>query len=327
MENDTFEFGKIIKQLREEKGWTQSQLCNGYSDVEYDIELKVTGAICTQYQLSRIESGKQRPHWDTFAKIMQRLGEDPNKYYPQYSLTKQDKKYSKIKDELKYLLREKTDDANVKAETLIRELEEESFCKKMLNQQFILKTKALLAFNRKDYKATLDYATKGITISKPNFHEDKIDSYALYYDEIALINLIASAQSFLSSSLTTSTNIWLKLKSCIDMGYVDEDEKSRTYVRILYNLAKNLGLLKRYDECISLCDEGIVLFKKRLDIFHFPLFLINKGYCLLCLDEKEEGMIHLKQAHAFLRASERLEELSMMESLFQNTFGILIQSD
>ena len=264
MEKGTFEFGKVIKQLREEKGWTQLELCNGNSDIESDIEFK--GAICTQYQLSRIESGKQRPHWDTFVKLLQRLGEDPYKYYAMYSLTKQDKKYAKIKDELKYLLREKTDEANAKAESLIRELEGGSFFKKVLNQQYLLKTKAIWAFNCKDYKASLEYATKGIKISKPNFHEGKIDSYILYYDEIMLINSIAIAQSFLSTSLTTSTNTWLKLKSCLDAGYVDEDEKSRTYVRILYNLTKNLGLLERYDECISLCNEGIALFKKRLDV-------------------------------------------------------------
>ena len=324
MEKGTFEFGKVIKAFREEKGWTQKQLCNGYSDTEFDIEFK--GAICTQYQLSRIESGIQCPHWDTFVKLLQRLGKDPYKYYAEYSLTKQDKKYAIIKDELKYLLREKTDDANSKAETLIRELEEESFFRKALNKQFVLKTKALLAFNRKDYKTTLDYATRGIKISKPNFHEEKIDSYALYYDEIMLINLIAIAQSFLSPSLTISTNIWIKLKSCLDMGYVDEDEKSRTYVRIIYNLAKNLGILKQYDECIALCDEGITHFKKHLDVYHYPLFLINKGCSLLCVNKKEEGMTQLKQAHAFLQASDRLDELSKMEVQLQQNFGITIQS-
>jgi len=324
MEKDNFVFGKVIKKLREEKGWTQLQVCKGCSEGELDVELK--DKICSLGELSRIERGERRPHWDTFAKIMQRLGEDPNKYYDGYSLTKQDKKYAKIKDELKYLLREKTDDANAKAETLIGELEEDGFYKKALNQQFLFKTKATLAFNREDYVATLDYATKGIKISKADFHEDKIDSYILYYDEIALINLIAIAQSFLSPSLTISTNIWFKLKSCLDMGYVDEDEKSRTYVRILYNLAKNLGILKRYDECITLCNEGIHLYKKRLDVFYYPLFLINKGCSLWCINLKEEGMTQLKQAHAFLQASERLAELSMMEVQLQQMFGITIQS-
>jgi len=321
VEKITFELGIVIRKLREAKGWTQRKLCTGDDDCEFD------GAVCMQNELSRIERGERRPHWNTFKTLLERLGEDPQKYYARYSLTKQDKKFAKMKDELKYLLRVKTDDANTNSEILILEFEEDgNFVKEKQNQQFLLKAKAILAFNRKQYEAILAYAMDGIKISKPNFNVDKIDSYALYYDEIMLINLIAIAQSFLSPSLKTSTNIWLKLKSCIDIHYVDEDEKSRTYVRILYNLTKNLGLLKRYDECINLCDEGISLYHKRIGVFHYPLFLINKGCCLLHINQREEGMALLKQAHAFLQASERLTELSMMELQLQKEFGISLQT-
>jgi transcriptional regulator with XRE-family HTH domain len=60
-----FSADTLIKSLRKAKGLTQHELCEG---------------ICSQDELSRIERNKHRPTWYVFERIMQKLGEDPNRY-------------------------------------------------------------------------------------------------------------------------------------------------------------------------------------------------------------------------------------------------------
>ena len=311
-----FALGKFIRELRLAKGLTLESLCTGDSFSETD------GAICDAGELGKYERGERQPRWDKFEKIMQRHGEDPHKYYQGYALTEQDREWTEKKNRLKFLAREENPENIEKSEALIHELEQdECFSKSKLNRQFLLYTKALLSYHCEEYKTMYDTAYEGIKITKPLFDEDKIDTYVLFFDEIQLVNLIAISH-FHISSIERSTNVFLKLKKCLDSGYVDEEEKSKTYIRILFNLSNNLGQLGRYDECISICEIGIEFCGKYQHSHHYPLFLFNKGVCLICLDRKEEGISILKDVSTLFNAFKRFAELSHMEKFVEKEFGI-----
>ena len=297
-----FQVDILIKQLRKNNNLSQEQLCEG---------------ICTKDTLSRIERGLRRPDWYIFERLMQRLGEDPQKYFTDIA-TKKDKQILEVKDQLKYVLRSKNND---EAATLISELENKEDFKEGLNLQFLLKAKSSLAFNKKDYRGMYDYAVDAIRITKPYFNEEEIDSYILFYDEIIIINQIATAHSFISS-LAKSTDILLKLKVSMDNGYIDDDEKIKTYITILYNITKNLGLLKRYDESLEICDIGINLCIKYQNSFLHPMILFNKAYCLLHLEKKEEGINILEKVYALFIGNDRLTELAEIKNYVEKEFGI-----
>jgi len=303
-----FQAGVLIKQLRINKGLTQSQLCEG---------------ICTKDVLSRIERGLRRPIWHSFERIMQRLGESPDKYYDGIATTK-DRRIVEIKDKLKQLLREKSSESRSESEKLINKLEESKDFKSGINLQFLLRSKATLAFQRKDYVSAYNFATEAVKISKEQFNEENIDTYILSFDEIWAINQIASAASF-TVSIEKSTEILLKLKTSIDKGYIDGDEKAKTYLSLLYNISKNHGLLKRNADCVEICDEGIKLCRIHQDAFHYPLFLFNKAVSLLYLNQEKQGIQLLKQTVALLEGYERYSELEKVIEFVEEEFDLKIQ--
>ena len=316
-----FELGKLIKNLREAKGWTQAYLC--YGDT---LNPAQEGAICSVDELSRIENGKRRPHWNTFERLLQRLGEDPSKYYRGYALTPKDKELVEKKNKLKFLTRKNDAESIATAEALISELEQDvDFNKDELNVQFLLCNKAILAHFRKDYQVMYDTAYEGIKITKPSFDESKIDTYALFYVEIALVNQIAISHAFISS-LSKSSEIFSQIKTCLDNGYVDEDENSKIYMQVLFNLSNMLGQLGRYDECLPICETGLDYCDKYDNSLFQPRFLCNKGCCLLGLNKKKEGIAILKDAYAFLRLSKRFNELSAITAYVESTFEIKIDA-
>ncbi|MDR1663949.1 MAG: helix-turn-helix transcriptional regulator [Clostridiales bacterium] len=295
----------LIRELRKSKGLTLKELSEG---------------ICSLDSLSRIERGQRRPDWYIFERLMQRLGENPRKYYSDVA-TAEEKKIIDQKDAITELLRKKTAEGDEQARRMVARLETDGNYKEGINRQFLLRARSILAFHEKHYQSMYDYAAEGLKITIPEFDEEKIDTYALSFDEIKLVNQIAVARNFLTS-MEKSTEILLKLKSAVDKGYADGEEKAKTYISLLYNITKNLGLLKKHDEAIALCDDGIALCQKHRDSFYHPLFLINKGSGFIFLDKKAEGAGMLKTARSLLRGFNRLSELETLENYANTEFGI-----
>lgn len=297
----------LVKELRVQKGLTQKQLCEG---------------ICTQEELSRIERGKRRPTYVVLSQLLQRMGEDPSKYYTDI-ITTEDKEIIDIKAQLTNLLREKTEQADSQVELMVLNLENSSKFKTGVNRQFLLHMKSTLAFHRKDYANMHQYAVDALQITKPSFDEELINSYILSIDEIKLVNLIAASYGS-TSFLEKSTEILLKLKVSMDMNYLEEEQKYKIYLHLLHNLTKNLGLLKRYTECVPLCESGITLSNLHRDSFFPPLFIFNKACCLLYLGQTEDGICLANEAYAVFSATKRNTELSMLSNFMQNEFNVTL---
>jgi len=296
----------LIRDLRKKKGLTQKVLCEG---------------ICSRDELSRIERGERRPRWYVFQRLMQRLGENPDRYYVDY-VTVENKRISDAKEKVKQLLRERTEENDREAETLISELEQDETFMIEDNTQFLLECKASLAFHRQDYQATYEHATTAIKVSKPDFDEDKIDMYILTYDEIQLINQIASAHAHISS-LEKSAEIFIKLKVVLDKHYLDDSKFPRIYMTLLANISKALGLLARYEECMEICDVGISFCKVHGDASFYPDFLLNKACCLLSLGNRQQDALRLlEKFYALLDAYDFTAEIQATKAYLKETYSI-----
>jgi transcriptional regulator with XRE-family HTH domain len=149
----------LIKKLRQEHGLTQVQLCEG---------------ICDQNTLSRIERGERVPSRWVFEQLMERLGENPDKYPYSSVVTTDDKRVADLKDKLKILSQEKS--TNEAAE-MINKLENDTAFDTKENQQFLLRQKATVSIQRKNYEDALNYALKSLRITRPNFDIDRADIY------------------------------------------------------------------------------------------------------------------------------------------------------
>ena len=203
----------LIKELRKARNLTQEQLCEG---------------ICEKGTLSRIERGLRRPDWFTFERLMQRLGEDPIKYYTDI-VNIEDKQIIDLKEKIHKCLLMKTEEGFKEAETFLIQLEQRGA--NNLVRQYALYVKASLASHRGQHNKSLSLAVRGIRVTVPHFDEDKIDTYILSMDEVRLINIIANKYAALSYE-QKCLDIQLKLIASMDMGYTDDDEK----LKRVYNL-------------------------------------------------------------------------------------------
>jgi len=308
MAKTIFELGKELKKLRESKNVKPKAI--------YD-------KVCLRDEYWRYENGYRQPSWSRFEKFLQRLGEEPRSYFVRYAMTLEDSNTLKKRNELKFLLREENNEKYKLAEALVNELEQnENFYRVKLNKQFLFMAKATIAFYYNDYESMLDYSKKGILITKPDFDEEKISSYTLFYDEILLINQIAVAQA--KTSADRCADMLFQLKTCLDEGYIDEEEKSRTYMHILFNLSNILGILKRYEDCLPICEKGIEFCVKHENSHFHPMFMFNRACCLLGLGREKNGIAQLEEAYAVVKAVKRLTELAIMKNYVEEVFGITI---
>jgi len=208
---------------------------------------------------------------------------------------------------------------------LMGELDQDKNFSTKENQQFLLRSKASLAFNLKKHEDARAYVLKALRVTRPNFDEGKIGTYALSLDEIFLTNQLAVVY-FLEESIEKSTDVFLALKEAVDGNYIESDEVISTYSGLLYNLSKNLGLLKRYEEALDVCNNGIDWCDKHRKFFHYPLFLYNKANALFYLGEKEDGRKLLEKAFALFWGFGRYAELSFIKMSMKEKFDIDIDS-
>jgi len=293
----------LIRTLRESKGITQKALCEG---------------LCSKDELSRIERGLRRPHWWLFEQLMQRLGEDPQMYYAAYNsiITQEDKRVLDLRTKLSHLLRNPKQGDEAKA--LIAHLEQDDAFKDGIHLQFLLKSKATLAYHNNDYKSLEKYAMDAIKLTKPTFCEDDIGNYILSSDEIRLIQHIAAARSL--TSYEESANILFKLKDALYK--IGGEAKNKLYPSLVYNLSKCLGLIKRYNECIVLCDQGIDFCAEYRDSYYIPLLLVNKAFCLFHMQRNDDAIKVTKEAFLIFGALKRHAEISAVKTAFKAEFGI-----
>lgn len=297
----------LIKELRMQQGLTQVQLCEG---------------ICTKGTLSRIERGLYRPDWYTFERLMQRLGEDPYKYYTDI-ITVEDQRRIEMKDKINNLLKEKKSETDQEVEGLISVLEQEKNFKNGINLQFLLYAKARLAFHRKDFISTYDLATAALRITKPYFSEDNPLTYILSIDEINLINLIAVVH-FSNNSVEKAAELLLRIKESMDLNLLNDEKRIKAYLQILYNITKYYGLLKRYEECLPLCDRGVELCTTYRNSFFHPLFIFHKACCLLYLQDIENGADLAGKTYSIFMGLDRYAEALQVVDYLKSEFNITL---
>jgi len=232
-----------------------------------------------------------------------------------------EKEIMDMKDEIVQLLRVKNTANYDAARLLITEMEQNGDFTKGVNLQFLLRQKAAVASYDKDFAAMYDYAAQAVMVTKPDFFEDDIHTYLLTYEEIWSIIQIAIASAS-TVSVEKAAEIYLKLKTAVDRGYMDDDEKIKTYIPLLYNLTTLLGQLKRYEEGLQLCNEGIELCRRYRNAYYHPMMLFNKACCLFFLGRMEEGADPYTRACALFAGDERDAELAMIKEYAKKEFGI-----
>lgn len=251
--------GKIIYWKRKAMGISQEDLADG---------------ICSVPTLSRIENGERIPTQNHLELLLQRLG------YTDLIFDTYADEEALLAHELKFRIGR----AYIEKEyTLSKELlsKFEPLVKKasQIDRQFIMLMNILLYPDRYTKEARLQELEAALCLTQPKYKSAQVP-FLLSYTEIVLLNNIAISLANCGSK-RAAIDILYKLVDYYDNHIVSIEEALRTQPMTLYNLSKMLGLEKRYQECIDICDKGIMLAQKTGRCTELTHMLYNKAWALI----------------------------------------------
>ncbi len=251
-------FGPLIKQRREELGYTQEELADG---------------ICSVPTLSRIENGERMPTKQHSEMLLQRLGYSDNihiSFVAEKTLEMH---------ELKFNIRQATIEKKTEeALLLLRKyalLADRGDC---TTEQFILFHKTILSSSLTNSEK-IERLTQALRLTCPKYSLDNIPDF-LSYEEIIILNSIAVCYGE-GNQLAQAIKLLRLLKKHHENNMVNQEEILRTQLLVLYNLSKYLGQAKNYDECIEVCDLGIRRSRETRRCGNLDRFFYNKAWSLL----------------------------------------------
>lgn len=254
-----YKFGYIIRQRREELGYTQEDLAEG---------------ICSVPTLSRIENGERLPTKDHFEMLLQRLGFSESilyNYVDEHTLFLHKLKF-KIRQAI---ILEHFEEAQSLLGNYKRKMDPESH----LEQQFVLLNGLLaspLSYTVEDRLAQFEAA---IRLTCPNYNNEDSVPRILSYEEIIILNNIAGCYQSMHD-FQKAIHILSLIKKHYENGMINPEEILRTQPLILYNLSKCLGPAARYEECIETCNLGIRIARETGRCSFLERMLYNKAWSL-----------------------------------------------
>lgn len=260
--------GIFIKDLRKMAGITQKDLAEG---------------VCTQAQISKLESGKEVPSSLTLYNISKKLHVDVSNLLDAGEFT-----YSEYVKNIKELIRKKIQERNYEeVNSLINKYKKNPLFKEVIDQQFLLWNEGVcINYLETNYIKALDTLKCALkmTRSKKNAVWDVV--------EIEILNSIAIIYS---ESKQYDEGIKC-FNECLLHYQESKCKDVKVKIKILYGLSKTLTTLKQYDESIEYIDEGIKICSQVDILFLLGELYYQKGINLCYLGQKQLGIECLRKS-------------------------------
>lgn len=272
-----FQFGYIIRNRREELGYTQEDLADG---------------ICSVPTLSRIENGERMPTKEHFEMLIQRLG------YSDAMLDVYVDEEQFILHDLKFKIRQAIifNDLD-RTQKMLSEYESSISKPTQIEKQFIILCKTLANTRKHSPDERLDFLEGAIRLTCPKYDKCKFPKI-LSFEEIIILNNIAVCYAQVTN-YEQAISILYHLKKYYENHVMNPEEILRTQPMILYNLSKYLGCEGRFDECIEIADLGIRVARETGRCSFLDGLLYNRAWSLVRRKregDKEAALSSAKQA-------------------------------
>lgn len=287
-----YDFGITIKEIRIKKNISQSELCH---------------EICSQSQISKIEKGIIYPSSILLYQLSERLGIDPNSIF---ALT-QNKKLKYVEN-VKYVIRDCLKQKQYKElyEIVKKEKNENNFQTKD-DKQFLIWHEAIaISTVEKSMKTALNLLNNALKITLTN-----IDF--LSEREINIMHTMAIIYAE-NKEYEKSISI---LRRCLNnFNKLDFPKDKEIKLKIIYNLAKCLGLTYQYEEALKYNDIGIKLAINLNTLYLLGELYYGKGSSLLKLKQPNEDVFNnMKKALFIFELTEKEENIKIIkEKYFEN---------
>ena len=269
--------GDYIRQRRQELNLTQEQVCAG---------------ICEPVTLSRFENGRQTPSRTRINAILQRLGLPDDRYYA--LVTPEELEIEALEKEIVACNALKHVNEGFDK---ISQLEKIVKPDDQIAQQFILRSKVLLGGLDKRYSSDerIQMLMQAVQMTIPNFQLSKIEDYLYTLDEMKLVNQIGNAYS-LAGDNEKAADIFYRLLQYMRRHLQEMVTSNRMLPLVLYNFARSLDLLERYEESAKVARNGKEACIKygHYQVLHSCLEI--EAECDFFLGKKEESAERYREA-------------------------------
>ena len=299
-----YRLGDYIRQRRQELNLTQEQVCAG---------------ICEPVTLSRFENGRQTPSRTRINAILQRLGLPDDRYYA--LVTPEELEIEALKKEIVACNALKHVNEGFDK---ISQLEKIVKPDDQITQQFILRSKVLLGGLDKRYSSDerIQMLMQAIQMTIPNFRLSKIEDYLYTLDEMKLVNQIGNAYS-LAGDNDKAADIFYRLLQYMRRHLQEMVTSNRMLPLVLYNFARSLDLLERYEESARIARNGKEACIKygHYQILHSCLEI--EAECDFFLGKKEESAERYREAFYICKVMRYEDDLQIIRNEAQKYLDII----
>lgn len=303
-----YKFGYIIRQRREDLGYTQEELAEG---------------ICSVPTLSRIENGERLPTKDHFEILLQRLGYSESVFYTYVDANTWFLHEQKFKVRQAIILEHFGE-----AQELLDEYKRKMDHKSPLSQQFVLLYDTLASPTSYTVEERLTRFEAAILLTCTKYREKEVPKI-LSYEEIIILNNIAGCYQTMGK-FQKAINILSLIKKHYENGILNPEEILRTQPMILYNLSKCLGLAGKYTECIEICNLGIRIARETGRCNFLERMLYNRAWSLSKRNypgDTEQSKESVKLAFYMANAMGKLNSVEHYKQFIEKTFLNQIHCD
>ncbi|EMN7731523.1 MULTISPECIES: helix-turn-helix domain-containing protein [Bacillus cereus group] len=282
-----YDLGITIKELRIKKNISQSELCHG---------------ICSQSQISKIEKGVIYPSSILLYQLSERLGIDPNHIF---ALT-QNKKIKYVEN-VKYVIKDCLKQKQYKElyEIVKKEKNLNNFQTKE-EQQFLIWHEAIAIFMvERSIKTALDLLNHALKLTLTN-------SDFLSEREIDIMQTMAI---FHGENKEYEKSITILRRCLNNFNKLDFPRDKEIKLKIIFNLAKNLGLANQHEEAIKYNDMGIQLAINLNTLYLLGELYYGQGWNLLKLKQynKEDVDNNMKKALFIFELTKNEKKLQIIK--------------
>lgn len=299
-----YNIGKFIKTRRTEMGITQQELAEG---------------ICSAVTLSRIENGENPPTQKHIRAHLQRLGYSSA---PLMFMTDQvEADIARLQFDIANALALDDYDKAIPMIDSLGELKDNFSNMDMLFYE-VISTILNYCDKNMQYKAEIAQLENAIKLTHPCYSPQKLPFTLTYVEAIALNN-IANCHYRLGN-LEEAIRYYKHIQAFYENHVQDPHEATRLLPMIYYNLSKMYGLLGKYNECIDICNHGI-MFAHRVQRFDsMPQTLYNKAWSMIRRNDPgdfEAARQAARQAYVLLTIYGTHQELiPLLNKMFMDYF-------
>lgn len=302
-----YRIGDMLRMKREALGITREKLC------------ELSEEACSPQTLYRMECGKVKVKQELYRKLMECMGELPERNYA--SVLVSNYKALNLKTEIDVHL---VFDEYERAEKKLEELEQFLDSEYVRNKQYVLELKSKLAYYKGQISSEkhLENLWQALQYTVPSIEKIELEQWPYNNEEFDIVWGIANIYSQ-NKKGEQKEKVLLQLKESIEKKYIEEDYYVSRHTHCLMNLSQLMSIQNQHEMSMEYCRKGVEESKKQLILgsVHYLLYdlvwntenLIQKG--IIEKKERESCKRLLVQAYYLCQAQNVGHDVNVAERI------------